>query len=165
MTARDVEAAVTELYLTHRLPLVRLAVLLVDDLATAEDVVQESFAGLHKRWHRLRDDLAALQYLRVSVINNARSALRRRRSARRYLAGQRPAERFDDVRLLAAEHRHVVEALRTLAPRQREVIVLRYWLDLSEEQIAGTLGISRGTVKSTASRALDLLETLLEDSR
>jgi len=151
-----------QLYLTHRLPMVRLAVLLVDDRASAEDVVQDAFAALHTRWSHLRDHHAAVGYLRVSVVNNARSLLRRRRTARAYVP---PDEGFepgaDDAALLAEEHREVLVALATLAPRQREVVVLRYWSDLSEADIAATLGISRGSVKSTASRALDALEKVL----
>ncbi len=151
-----------QLYLTHRLPMVRLAVLLVDDRASAEDVVQDAFAALHTRWSHLRDHHAAVGYLRVSVVNNARSLLRRRRTARAYVP---PDEGFepgaDDAALLAEEHREVLVALATLAPRQREVVVLRYWSDLSEADIASTLGISRGAVKSTASRALDALEKAL----
>jgi RNA polymerase sigma-70 factor (sigma-E family) len=155
-------ASLSELYQQHRLPLVRLAVLLVDDRATAEDVVQDAFAALHARWDRLRGEAAALRYLRVTVLNKARSALRRRRTARRWVAAQRASEPLAEEPL-AVEHRNVIDALNQLAPRRREVLVLRYWLDLSEAQIAETLGISRGSVKSTASRALDQLEKLLED--
>jgi RNA polymerase sigma-70 factor (sigma-E family) len=162
--APQLPPSLSELYQGHRLSLVRLAVLLVDDVATAEDVVQDAFAALHARWRGLRGEAAALRYLRVTVLNMARSALRRRRTVRRWLAGQRAAEPVDGHEWLAVEHRTVIDALRQLAPRQREVLVLRYWLDLSEAQIAETLGISRGSVKSTASRALDVMEKLLEDT-
>ena len=156
------QPSLAELYQLHRLSLVRLAVLLVDDVASAEDVVQDAFAALHARWRHLRGEAAALRYLRVTVLNTARSALRRRRTARRWLAGQRAAEPVAGHESLTVEQRTMIEALARLAPRQREVLVLRYWLDLSEAQIAETLGISRGSVKSTASRALDVLEKLLE---
>ena len=150
---------ITELYAAHRLSLVRLAVLLVDDLASAEDVVQDAFAALARRPHAVEDPAKALAYLRVAVVNTARSALRRRRTARAYspphdLSPPSP----EDSAVLAEEHREVIEALQRLAPRQREVLVLRYWSDLSEAEIAETLSISRGTVKSTASRALVALE-------
>jgi RNA polymerase sigma-70 factor (sigma-E family) len=155
-----------QLYQAQRLPMVRLALLLVDDVAAAEDVVQDAFAALHTRWARLRDPHAATGYLRTSVLNASRSVLRRRRTARGYVppaVGVGPGA--DDAVLLAAEHREVVAALARLAPRQREVLVLRYWSELSEAEIAATLGISRGAVKSTASRALDALESLLEEAR
>jgi len=151
-----------ELYVAHRLSLVRLAVLLVDDRALAEDVVQDAFAGLAARSARLRDADAALAYVRRSVVNGSRSVLRRRRTARGYV----PPRGIEDARpderaVLAEEHREILVALDRLAPRQREVLVLRYWSGLSEAEIAETLGISRGAVKSTASRALDHLETMM----
>lgn len=154
---------VSELYAAHRLALVRLAVLLVDDVASAEDVVQDAFAALTRRPDAVRDPSKALAYLRVSVVNTARSALRRRRTARAYVPphdGSPPTP--EDAAVLAEEHREVIAALHRLAPRQREVLVLRYWSDLSEAEIARTLGISRGTVKSTASRALVALEKAMQ---
>lgn len=165
--ASRVEAVdVAQLYAAHRLGLVRLAVLLVDDPGVAEDVVQDAFAGLAARPSRLREADAALAYLRVAVVNRSRSVLRRRRTARRHVP-PRPVEpdRPEAVALLAEEHREVLAALGRLASRQREVLVLRYWSELSEAEIAATLGISRGTVKSTASRALDRLQTLMEEAR
>jgi RNA polymerase sigma-70 factor (sigma-E family) len=158
--------SITDLYTNHRLSLVRLAVLLVDDQSTAEDVVQDAFAGLYQRWDRLKDVDKALGYLRTAVVNNARSVLRRRQTARKYVIPHQPdAGSAESEVMVAAEHREVLEALRRLAPRQREVLVLRYWSDMSEAEIAATLGISRGSVKSTASRAMDALERLLEDPR
>ncbi len=152
----------TELYAAHRLGLVRLAVLLVDDLPTAEDVVQDVFARYVARQHELRDGSAALAYLRTSVVNGCRSTLRRRRTARGYAPPREPEPPGPDSRLLLAEeHQELLAALDTLAPRQREVLVLRYWSGLSEREIASTLGISRGSVKSTASRAVDALERAL----
>src|SRR5205814_5124975 len=105
------------------------------------------------RWETLASEDAAVGYLRTSVVNNARSVLRRRRTVRRF---PQPAADWltepaaDGGVLLAEEHREVIAALRTLPPRQREVIVLRYWSELTEAEIAKTLGISVGTVKSTA---------------
>ena len=158
----DPAVDITELYAVHRLSLVRLAVLLVDDLASAEDVVQDAFAALARRPDAVKDPSKALAYLRVSVVNTARSSLRRRRTARAYtpphdLSPPSP----EDSAVLAEEHREVIEALQQLAPRQREVLVLRYWSNLSEAEIAETLSISRGTVKSTASRGLDALEKIM----
>lgn len=108
----------------------------------------------------------ALTYLRTSVVNGARSKLRRRRTARAYVPPHEvPRDATSEGALLAEEHREVLAALRELAPRQREVLVLRYWSGLSEAEIAEALDISRGAVKSTASRALDALEKTMEVSR
>ncbi|MGW2422812.1 SigE family RNA polymerase sigma factor [Streptomyces sp. NPDC001709] len=158
---------IEELYHHRRLSLVRLAVLLVDDLPTAEDVVQDAFTALFRRHgHRLAslDDPEA--YLRTSVVNAARSVLRRRRTVRAHTPEpeQHAPAPEEDV-LLHEDHQEVLAALRTLTRRQREVLVLRYWSHLSEAQIAATLGLSRGAVKSTASRALDALGRRLEGLR
>lgn len=158
---------VTDLYHAHRLGLVRLAVLLVDHQDIAEDVVQEAFAALFQKHGERLDDLDnALGYLRTSVVNGARSVLRRRRTAREYVPPhEADAPSAEEHAVLNDEHRRVVVALRELTERQREVLVLRYWSDLSEAQIAESLGLSRGAVKSTASRALDALEKQLEKVR
>ncbi|TIC81276.1 SigE family RNA polymerase sigma factor [Nocardioides sp. GY 10113] len=153
---------VATLYADHRVALTRLAILLVDDEASAEDVVQDAFAALVRRGAALRDPGAAMAYLRTSVVNGARSALRRRRTSRAYAP---PVEvgpaRPEEVAVLAEEHREVLAALARLGQRQREVLVLRYWSGLSEAEIAEATGISRGAVKSTASRGLDALERAL----
>ncbi|MFE5913086.1 RNA polymerase sigma factor [Streptomyces wedmorensis] len=154
----------TELYRARRVDMVRLALFLVDDLHTAEDVVQDAFASVCRTYGT---SLAGLKdpgaYLHTAVVNAARSVLRRRRTARAYTPPhQGVGPPVDEALLLAEEHRHVLDALARLTHRQREVLVLRYWSELTEAQIAQTLGLSRGTVKSTASRALDALERLLE---
>jgi RNA polymerase sigma-70 factor (sigma-E family) len=152
------------LFRTQRLAMVRLALLLVDDRETAEDVVQDAFAALHRRWAALSSDDAAIGYLRASVVNGARSVLRRRRTVRRF---PQPVDATltdapSDARLLLAEeHREVLAALQKLPARQREVIVLRYWAELGEAQVAQTLGISLGAVKSSASRGRDAIAALL----
>ena len=152
---------VAELYAAHRLRLVRLAMLLVDDQDSAEDVVQDVFARLPRGW-RPDDPTKGLPYLQRAVVNASRSVLRRRRTARLYVVPHEPDRAGPDSEvLLAEEHREVIAALQQLPARQREVLVLRYWSDLSEAEIASTLNISRGTVKSTASRALDALERAL----
>jgi RNA polymerase sigma-70 factor (sigma-E family) len=156
--------AVVDLYRSHRLGLLRLAVLLTDDRATAEDVVQDAFVALQRRWHAV-DPAAAAGYLRTSVVNGARTLHRRRRVARRHLQSVvlEDAPPADLAVLLGDEQREVIEALRTLPRRQREVLVLRYWSELSEAEIAAALGVARGTVKSSASRALTALEKQLGD--
>ncbi|MGW4683839.1 RNA polymerase sigma factor [Streptomyces sp. NPDC004244] len=155
---------VSELYHAHRLPMVRLAVLLVDDLATAEDVVQDAFTALYRRHgEQIAEVDNALGYLRTAVVNTARSVLRRRRTARAWTppAAQDLPSAEEHV-VLDEAHREVLAALARLTPRRRQVLVLRYWAELSEAEIAATLGISRGAVKSNASRALDALERILE---
>ena len=163
----DVAAPTFEqLFHTQRLALVRLAVLLVDEVPLAEDIVQEAFAELHARWSRLADPHKALAYLRTSVVNGSRSALRRRRTARAYVPPHDPPLDSPEADLVLAEdQREVLAAVRCLPERQRQVLVLRYWSDLSEAEIAAALGISRGTVKSTASRALDALQRTLGGTR
>ncbi|MFG3510499.1 RNA polymerase sigma factor [Streptomyces sp. NPDC047821] len=155
---------VTDLYHAHRLGMVRLAVLLVDDLATAEDVVQDAFTALYRRHgEHISEVDNALGYLRTAVVNTSRSVLRRRRTARAWTPPA-PADvpSAEEHVVLDEAHREVLAALGRLTPRRRQVLVLRYWADLSEAEIADTLGISRGAVKSNASRALDALERILE---
>ncbi len=152
----QVPRTLADLYRDHRMRMVRLAILLVDDPLTAEDVVQEAFTGLHRHWASLRDEAAAVAYLRTAVVNGSRSVLRRRRTARDYVPPhQVNARSAESLAMLSAEHQAVVDALATLPPRQREVLVLRYYGGMSESEIADATGISRGTVKSTASRAMD----------
>ncbi|MPZ66898.1 MAG: SigE family RNA polymerase sigma factor [Pseudonocardiaceae bacterium] len=151
-----------DLYRTHRMRLVRLAILLVDEPTTAEDVVQEAFTGLHRHWSGLRDETAALGYLRTAVVNGSRSVLRRRRTARGYVPPHNPnARSAESLAMLTAEHQAVVTALGRLPRRQREVLVLRYYGSLTEAEIAEATGVSKGTVKSTASRALDALQQVM----
>src|SRR5690349_19116167 len=161
-TAPSAPLTLEDLYRQHRMRLVRLSVLLVDDVATAEDVVQEAFTGLHRHWSGLRDSAAAVGYLRTAVVNGSRSVLRRRKTAREYTPPHAVnARSAESLAMLTAEHQSVVRALSHLPPRQREVLVLRYYGNLSEAEIAEAAGISRGTVKSTASRALDALQKIM----
>lgn len=153
------------LYQTQRLTMVRLAAFLVGDVHVAEDIVQDAFAGLHTHWRGLRDEQSAVGYLRRAVVNKSRSVLRRRRTALAYIWPVAPSEPGADTTVLIDdEHHRLRRALTRLSRRQREVLVLRYWSDLSEAEIADTLGISAGTVKSTASRAVAALESLLSRS-
>lgn len=154
-----------DLYRTHRMRLVRLAILLVDEQATAEDVVQEAFTGLHRNWNSLRDAKAAVGYLRTAVVNGSRSVLRRRKTARDYVPPHSPnARSAESLAMLSTEHQSVVNALSALPPRQREVLVLRYYGGMSESEISEVAGISKGTVKSTASRALEALQKAMQQT-
>ena len=160
----DADEAVEQLYATHYRRLVRLSVLLVGDLESAEEVVQDSFVAMHARWHSLREPEKGLAYLRQTVVNRSRSVLRHRGVRARYVA---PAERdlpgADEHALVSERRDAVLRAMRELPDRQREVLALRYYLDLSEADIAETLGISRGAVKSHASRGVAALRLLMED--
>jgi RNA polymerase sigma-70 factor (sigma-E family) len=155
--------AVITLYNAHYRSLVRLGVLLVGDLATAEEVVQDAFVAMNAAWRRLRDYDKALPYLRQSVVNRSRSVLRHRLVADRN--APRPAPDMPSAEhsaIAALERTAVVAALRTLPARQREALVLRYYGDLSEAQIATAMGISRGAVKSHTSRGMIALREVLE---
>ena len=160
--AAESACSVTELFTEHHLGLVRLARLMVGDLATAEDVVQDAFEQLHRRWRSLRAPSSALDYARAAVLNGCRSVLRRRLVARRYegrIAGPAP---YDADAAVALEQRtELIGAFRSLPRRQREVLALRYYLDLSVADTAATLRISEGAVRSTASRGLAALARVL----
>jgi RNA polymerase sigma-70 factor (sigma-E family) len=161
----DAGTAVTALYEAHALGLIRLAVIMLGDRPSAEDVVQDAFCGLYRRWRTLTDTEKALSYVRSSVLNGARTVLRRRAKGRLESPGfDEPAESAESLALVSEEHREVLAGIRRLPGRQREALVLRYYLDLNELQIATTMGISRGTVKSTTSRALATLGRILEES-
>src|SRR5215831_3284496 len=159
----DAEQAVTAMYSTHYRSLVRLAALLVRDMATAEEIVMDSFVAMHEAWPRLRDNERALSYLRQSVVNRSRSVLRHRVVADRdapKAAPELPSAEQGALTLL--DRTAVVAALRALPPRQREALVLRYYGDLSEAQIASAMGISRGAVKTHTARAIASLRAVLE---
>lgn len=158
---------ITDLYHAHRLELVRLAALLVDDVEAAQDIVQDTFTATYRR-HGVRlagvDD--PLRYLRRGVVNGSRSLLRRRRTARAWVPPHLPpAPSPEEDAVRAESDRELRAALDRLRPRQREVLVLRYFAGLSEADIARTLRVPQGTVKSTANRALRALHRMLEPSR
>lgn len=160
----EADEAVTELYSAHYRSLVRLAALLLRDSESAEDVVQDSFVAMHGAWRRLRDRERALPYLRQAVVNRARSALRRRKVEVKYAPTPGPdAPSAEYGALGAVERDAVLTALDKLPVRQRETLVLRYYGDLSEAQIAEAMGISRGSVKSHAFRGMAALRELLDD--
>jgi RNA polymerase sigma-70 factor (sigma-E family) len=164
VAAREMDAsqAVTALYQEHALGLTRLAFLMLGNRQTAEDVVQEAFCGLYRAWDRMSDHANALGYVRTSVLNGSRSALRRARRVPRPLSV--PAAASAEATVLAGEERReALAALRQLPPRQREALVLRYFAELPEHETALAMGVSRGTVKSTTSRALAALGRMLQE--
>ena len=161
VTAPETEVAFDELYRTQWHHMVRVSMLLVDDVESAKDCVQDAFVGLYRK--PLRNPDAQLAYLHRSVVNAARSMLRRRGTIRRHLSNAEiePVQGADHALIVSAEHTALMAALRGLPQRQREVLVLRYWSELAEAEIATALGIRPGTVKSAASRALSALENTL----
>ena len=157
---QDSEAAVCELYSANYQSLVRLAAILVRDAATAEEVVQDAFVAMHGAWMRLRDTDKALSYLRQSVVNRSRSVLRHRAVVDKYAPKPAPdAPSAEQGAISLLERSAVIAALRGLPARQREALVLRYYADLSEAQIANAMGISRGAVKSHTARGMSALRT------
>jgi RNA polymerase sigma-70 factor (sigma-E family) len=163
---RDRTSAVTALFEEYYASLVRMARLLVDDRETAEDVVMDAFASLYRRWTTVRDPAEADRYLRSCVLNGARSQLRRRRLRRRHESGRpQPDAARAGLESNEADRSTVTQLLRTLPYRQRQVLVLRYFVDLTEAQIAYELGVSTGSVKTHASRGLAALARALEGSQ
>lgn len=159
----DADRAVTAIYSEHYRSLVRLAAFLVRDNATAEEVVQDSFVAMHGAWRRLRDTDKALSYLRQSVVNRSRSVLRHRMVVDKNTPKPPPdMPSAEHGAIIQLERSAVVSALRGLPERQREALVLRYYGDLSEAQIASVMGISRGAVKSHTARAMAALRVVLE---
>ena len=167
-TAGDLGA----LFRAHHLELVRLATILTGDRGAAEDVVQDAFERVHAGRGRVAGAGITVAYLRTAVINGCRGVHRRRRIAHRHagavLAAAGPGPGADGAGhsaehalLLAERHREVVAALAALPQRRREVLVLRYYLQLSEAEIAATLNIRTGTVKSSAARGLAALARAL----
>ena len=157
---------VSALYQEHSLALVKLAVLMTGDQGCAEDVVQDAFVALYRRWPSLRDTGKAVGYLRSSVLNGCRMIHRVRYRRRRIaLEAPAPAASAEAEALLGETHREVLGAVRRLPPRQREAVVLRYCLDMTEEQAAQAMGVSRGTVKSATHRGLAALARMLEENQ
>jgi RNA polymerase sigma-70 factor (sigma-E family) len=155
--------AVIELYSAHYRTLVRLAAMLVRDTPTAEEVVQDAFIAVHGGWHQLKDTEKALAYLRQAVVNKSRSVLRHRMVVEKNLQQAPPdMPSAEHGAFVLLERSEVVAALRDLPERQREAIVLRYYADLSEAEIAATMGISRGAVKSHTARGMAALRAALE---
>jgi RNA polymerase sigma-70 factor (sigma-E family) len=149
----------TRLYVLHYQSLVRLAALLLDDVGSAEEVVQEAYIRVYGRLAHVNDPLP---YLRRTVVNLSRSALRHRQVVRRHAPTPPPTAPGADEAYDGVARRDITQALRSLPRRQREAVVLRYFGDLSEAEAASVMGVSIGTVKSSCSRGLDALAVQLE---
>ena len=156
-------AATSALFREHHGDLVRLALLMVGDLPTAEDVVQDVYASMHARWTRLAAPDATLPYVRAAVLNACRSVHRRNAAARRHAPSLAPLPESlgRDETAALADRSELAVALRALPPRQREVLVLRYYLDLDIAEIASTLRIGPSAVRSSCTRGLATLARML----
>ena len=163
----DARQQVTALFEAHALGLVKLAKVMLGDQSIAEDVVQDAFIGMYRKWASLQDKNKALGYLRNSVLNGCRTAHRNRtRHAARALLLASDADGIvsaEESALVGEANREVLAALRARPARQREAVVLRHYLGLTEEQAAQTMHVARGTVKSATSRGLSALAKILKE--
>jgi RNA polymerase sigma-70 factor (sigma-E family) len=162
------DEAVPLLFRAHGASLVRLGYVLTSDRGIAEEAVQDAFVSLHRNWHTLRDRAATLPYLRAVVVNRCRSAHRRRARTVRATEPLTPEVAWlpgaDTQAVAHDEALRIAAGVQRLPTRQREVVVCRYYLDLTERQTADLLEISVGSVKKHASRALARLHDELEVS-
>lgn len=163
-SGESAEAAVAALYQAHAVGLIRLAYLMLGDRPHAEDVVQEAFFALYRRWDRLTETGGALAYVRSSVLNGCRSALRRRAAGHRVIpaAYQPPTVSAEAAAISHEERLEVMQAVRRLPGRQREALVLRFYLDLPDQEIAHIMGLRPSSVRSATHRALRALGQSLE---
>ncbi len=160
----DRDAVVASLYEREGVALVRLARLFTDDRAAAEDIVQEAFIRLHRNAHRIEDSTKADAYMRSIVLNLARDHNRRGLMSLRHENSLLPGGELKspEDRIVRTEDQfEVVEALRDLPGRQRDCLVLRFYLDLSETEIAETIGISKNSVKTHCKRGMATLKRRL----
>jgi DNA-directed RNA polymerase specialized sigma24 family protein len=146
---RQADQAVRALYDSHYRSLTQLAALLAGNLAAAEEIVQAAFAAMHRAWHLLKTSDAALPYLRRQVVRRARC----RRPGRRGTAGQAPAPQLPG----SPEALRVLDILSTLRARQREAVILRFWVGLSVPQIAEVTGARPHGVARSLKRGLAVL--------
>jgi RNA polymerase sigma-70 factor (sigma-E family) len=162
----DARQQVTALFEAHALGLVRLAKVMLGDQSIAEDVVQDAFIGTYRKWASLRDKDRALGYLRSSVLNGCRTAHRSRTRRDRALLLAPDVDGIisaEESALIGEANREVLAAVRALPTRQREAVVLRHYLGLTEEQTAQAMKVARGTVKSATSRGLSTLARILKE--
>jgi RNA polymerase sigma-70 factor (sigma-E family) len=161
-TAAEPAEQVTALYQEHALGLLRLAVIMLGERQAAEDVVQDAFLGLFRRWGALNDPERALAYVRSSVFNGCRTVLRKRARHREFTLTDPDAESAEASAVVGEEHREVLAALRRLPDRQREAVALRYCLDMPVGDVARAMGVTEGTVKSATSRGIAAITRMLK---
>jgi RNA polymerase sigma-70 factor (sigma-E family) len=163
MQTEEAAITVSSLYQASALGLIRLAYVILGDRQAAEDVVQEAFTGLFRRWDRLSNVEGAEYYVRVSVLNGCRSALRRRSVVSSQVLHELPVPSAEVAVLGNEERAELIRAIDQLPRRQRETVVLRYYLDLPDNEIATLMGISPSTVRSTVHRALESVGRKLQE--
>ncbi|WP_336921070.1 RNA polymerase sigma factor [Aquipuribacter sp. SD81] len=165
-TAETADRVLADLFGTEAVSLVRMARFFVQDRAAAEDLVQEAFIRLSRHLHRLDGRAARVAYVRAIVLNLCRDHNRRGLMSLRH---QPPADLGpdlpEDVVTGREQSREVVAALAALPRRQRDCLVLRYYLELSPPDIATTLGLSPNSVKTHLRRGLRALEDALAGAR
>jgi RNA polymerase sigma-70 factor (sigma-E family) len=162
----DARQQVTALFEAHALGLVKLAKVMLGDQSIAEDMVQDAFVGMYRKWSSLQDRDKALGYLRTSVLNACRTAHRTRTRHDRALLlvpGADGVVSAEESALVGEANREALAALRALPARQREAVVLRHYLGLTEEEAAQAMKVARGTVKSATSRGLSRLARILKE--
>lgn len=154
------------MYGTEYGSLVRMSAMLLGDVGSAEEVVQDSFIAVHAAWRGLRDIDKGVHYLRRSVVNRSRSVLRHRAVVGRHMPAHEPdVPSAEQAAITRLQRSAVISALLTLPPRQREALVLRFYCDLSEAQVAAAMNISQGAVKSHTARGKAALRSILELER
>ncbi len=161
----DRRALMEDLYQRESVSLVRLARLFTDDRNAAEDLVQEAFIRLFHSAHRIQDAARVAAYLRSIVLNLARDHNRRGLMSLRHqdaMVDRAVPEQPDEEVVRTEGQAAILDALRSLSPRQRDCLVLRFYLELSESEIAGTLDISANSVKTHCRRGLAAMASLLE---
>ena len=159
----------TALYDQHAVAMIRIALIMLGDRAAAEDVVQDAFFGLYRRWGKLSDRANAVTYVRSAVLNGCRDAFKRqaRRDGRDRAAARswQAVESAEASALVSEDRRRLLAAVRRLPGRQRETLVYRFYLEMSEEETARAMGVSRGTVKSATSRGVAALGRMLKEGQ
>jgi RNA polymerase sigma-70 factor (sigma-E family) len=162
------EDAIDALYREHGLRLIRFALMLTGDQQTAEDVVQDAFLGLQRNWNQIRDPASLPGYLRAAVVNGARAVHRSRgriKARLHLIPREQPVWSAEAAAIDGEERRELLTAVARLPQHQREVLAMKFFLDLPEAEIAQTLKVSRGTVSSRAARALATLSRQLQEQK
>jgi RNA polymerase sigma-70 factor (sigma-E family) len=161
--AEDAAAAVSELYQATAIGLIRLAYVILGDRQAAEDVVQDAFCNLFLRWDRLSHVQGAEYYVRVAVLNACRSVLRHRAVRGRRVLYELPAPSVEAAVLGSEERDELIRAVDKLPRRQRETLILSYYLDLPDDEIATLMGVGMSSVRSARHRALETLARNLKE--
>jgi RNA polymerase sigma-70 factor (sigma-E family) len=165
-TAADRESGVWSVYERRHADMVRFAAFLTGDVHAAEDIAHEAFVRLLDAWDRLEDPERADAYLRTTILNLVRSEHRRRTVAdRRRSTHLSLVASAEDDALGRVGRQHVLDAVAALPLRQRACVVMRHWMRMSESEIAETLGLSVGSVRTHAKRGTAALQRVLGDQR